>query len=166
MLWRAEQLQNAGADLDEPQRRSIQKWRVTEEQAAERVTGDKNEEHAKQRLHGLMEFLFQRPDELTDEELEVRNGLMADERLASLLRIYQPGVWYLPFCDYLREYVLPKFNPVKRSRARKKGNKGKRGGEGKFIKILVDPVMGTKTAVTVKRNTGQRKSPRSRDQKQ
>jgi hypothetical protein len=159
LLWRAEQLQNAGADLDEPQRISVQKTPlVTEETAAERVTGDKNAGDALWRLRKLMEFLFQPLDELTNEELEFRNELMADDRLASLLRIYQPGVWYLSFCDYLRDKVLPKWDSssVKKSRARKQGTSGKRDDKKKFKKPL-DSVTGKKPLAQGKQNKGQRK---------
>jgi hypothetical protein len=159
LLWRAEQLQNAGADVDEPQRRYIQNSpRVTEETAAKVVTGDKNSRDALRRLRELVEFLFRRTDELTIQELEFRNELMADYRLASLLRIFQPDVWHALFCVYLRDFVFPRWNlsSVKKARARKRGKAGKRDGEKKFKKNLAS-VTGRKPLVQGKRSKGQRK---------
>jgi hypothetical protein len=129
LLWHAKQLQNAGADLDEPQRRNIQKaLRITKTHAAYLATCDENADDALRRLDEVMEFLLQQPDELTDQELEFRNTLMVDERLASLLRIHEPDVWTDYFCAYLREFVFPKWDSssIKKSRARKRGKEGER----------------------------------------
>jgi hypothetical protein len=127
LLWRAEQLQNASADIDEPLRRHIEKSRcVTKNHAAWLVTGDEDRGDALRRFDELMNFLLQPPDDLTPEELEFRNEeLMTEYRLPSLLRIYKPGVWYEQFCAYLKEFVWPKWvsSSVPKSRAAKKSSK-------------------------------------------
>jgi hypothetical protein len=126
LLWRAQQLQNASADIDGPLLRYIEKSRrVTKDHAAWLVTGDEDRGDALRRFDTLMDFLLQPADELTLEELERRNELMKEYRLPSLLRIYKPDVLYEQFCAYLREYVWPKWDAssVKKSRVQRPGKK-------------------------------------------
>ena len=120
LLWRDEQLQNTSLDIDEPQRRSVERSvRVIEANASFLVFRDKNTKRALGRLRELMEFLFCPAPKLTSEELEFRNELMAEYRLPSLLRIYKLGVWYEQFCVYLRDFVVPKWKLFKKSRTQK-----------------------------------------------
>jgi hypothetical protein len=139
LLWRDELLQKPDLEVDKGFRLSLQNSaRVTEAVAAKEVTGDKNVGDALRQLKEMIDFLRQPPDELTDEELEFRNGLMSEYRLASFLRIYEDGVWYAPICVFLRDDVFPKWlsSSIKKSRARRRGTAGKRDGEKKFKKNL------------------------------
>jgi hypothetical protein len=130
LLWRDEQLRNADLDVDEPFRRSIERSRrLTEDHAARCVFSDNNTKRRIGRLQELMEFLFRPAAELTDEELGFRIELLEDRGksaryLASLLRIYTPGVWYELSCDYLKRFVVPSWKTFKKSKARKKEKRG------------------------------------------
>jgi hypothetical protein len=126
LLWRAEQLQNASADIDEPLRRYIEKSRrVTKDHAAWLVTGDEDRGDAVRRFDELIKFLLQPADKLTVEELGLRNELLEEYRLPSLVRIYKPDALYEQFCAYLKQYVWPKWNSssVKKSREQRLGKK-------------------------------------------
>lgn len=117
LLWRAQQLQNASADIDEPLRCFVENSsRITEDQAAQEVFDDKHTKRAPGRLRELVKFLLQPTSELTPKSIEFRNELMAEYRLPSLLRIYKSGVWYEQFCVYLKEFVVPKWKNFKKTK--------------------------------------------------
>ena len=108
LLWEDERLRNADKDVDENHRRSIERSRRrTPDDATRLVFGGENTKRLQ--LDSLMEFLLCPATELTSEQLEFRNQLMTDYRLASLLRVYTPDVWYEQFCFELRQYVVSRW---------------------------------------------------------
>ena len=123
LVWEDERLRNADKDVDENHRRGIERDRRLTEEHAARLVFDENKTDAERvigRLGGLMEFLLCPAAELASNDLkflEFRNKLMADYRLASLLRIYTPDVWYGQWCYELREHVVSRWeeSSVKKS---------------------------------------------------
>ena len=115
LLLRDEQLRNADRDIDPAQRKSIEDGvRITRNRAGQLAFNDNHLDRAGQRLDVLMNFLRYPATKLTDEELKFRIELLEDRGksaryLASLLRIYTPGVWYDRFSDYLRQYVVERW---------------------------------------------------------
>jgi hypothetical protein len=120
LLLKAEYLQNRDKDVDKNHRDSIERSeRLIEEDAARLVFNDydTDAERVIERLRSLVEFLLCPAAELASidvEFLEFRNGLMADYRLASLLRIYTSGIWYGQWCHELRQYVVSRWEDFKR----------------------------------------------------
>jgi hypothetical protein len=114
LLWEDERLRTKDLDVDDPHRRIIKNsGRVPEEYAARIAFG--NEKAESDQLDNVMEFLLCSAIELTDDQLQFRNELLRDYRLASLLRIYEPDVWYVQFCTELGQYVIPRWEEIKNS---------------------------------------------------
>jgi hypothetical protein len=108
LLWEDERLRNVDKNVDENHRRSIERSRRrTPNDAAQLVFGGENAKRSQ--LDSLIKFLLCPAAELTSEQLEFRNQLLADYRLASLLRTYTPDVWYEQFCFELRQYLVPRW---------------------------------------------------------
>ena len=141
LVWEDERLRNADKDVDENHRRGIERDRRLTEEHAARLVFDENKTDAErviERLRGLMEFLFCPADELASKDLKFlkfRNKLMANYVLASLLRIYTPGVWYGQWCYELREHVVSRWeeSSVKKSWEQRRE---KRAAEKNFKKDL------------------------------
>jgi hypothetical protein len=93
---------------------------LEELEAAQAATGDNNPDDALRRFYGVEKFLFQPDVELTPSELKFRNERLTDEYLPVLLKIRQKsGIWYQQYCAYIREKVMPGWNPLSKARAKR-----------------------------------------------
>jgi len=127
LLLLDEQLRNADRNIDQEYRKFIERGEiVTRNEAGQRAFKADHLERAGHELDFLMEFLLQPAAELTDEELKSRiemlkKGDMSAHYLASLLRIYTPGVLYDRFADELRLRAVDKWegSSIKKSREQK-----------------------------------------------
>jgi len=123
LLLEAEYLENRGKDVDVEHRRLVERSRrLIEEDAARLVFNDytTDADDVVERLRIFLELLLCPAAQLASldlEFLEFRNKFTADYqanyRLASLLRIYTPGVYHEQWCHELREYVGSKWEASK-----------------------------------------------------
>jgi hypothetical protein len=121
LLLQAEYLENRDRDVDEKHRAAIERGGLwTQEDAARWVFNDHTTDADRviERLRILLEFLLFPRAELASvdfEFLEFRNQLYppVNYQLASLLRIYTPGVWHAQWYDELGRYVGSKWEEAK-----------------------------------------------------